>query len=85
MIYGECKCFFAERGFGFLKRDDRAEDAFVHIKDIERAGIAELRPGDRVSFELEQDARSGKMRACDLRLVKRASQGERDCGNTFVS
>lgn len=77
MIYGTVKTWNVERGFGFLKREDMAPDAFVHVSAIERAGIDEIRPGDRVSFELEQDPRSGKMRAVDIRMVQRASHVER--------
>jgi cold shock protein len=82
--HGTVKMFNTSRGFGFVQPDDGAKDVFVHVTAIERSGIDELRVGDRVSFESEA-GRDGRMQAVNLKMVKRAPQGERDCGNTFVS
>jgi CspA family cold shock protein len=46
-IPGVVKWFDADRGYGFLSRDDRATDVFVHIRAVERANIDTLRRGDR--------------------------------------
>ena len=62
---GTVKFFNAAKGFGFITRDDGQPDAFVHISAVERAGMASLNEGDRVSFELEVDRR-GKTAAVNL-------------------
>ena len=62
---GTVKFFNAMKGFGFIQRDDGQPDAFVHISAVERAGMAALNEGDRLSFELEVDRR-GKHAAVNL-------------------
>ena len=62
---GTVKFFNAMKGFGFIQRDDGQPDAFVHISAVERAGMAGLNEGDRLSFELEVDRR-GKHAAVNL-------------------
>ncbi len=70
MINGTIKKFFADRGFDLIERDDRAPDVLVHIRDLQKSGLGELVEGDRVSFELEPDHRTGRLRAADVRLVE---------------
>lgn len=65
---GVVKWFNATKGFGFIEQEGGGEDVFVHISAVERAGLRELREGQRVSFDLERDARSGKSAAANLRL-----------------
>jgi CspA family cold shock protein len=67
-IAGTVKWFDAIKGFGFLVRDDKAKDVFVHITDIRRAKIDpdEFGEGDRVTFELHTDG-GGKTKAVELR------------------
>jgi len=62
---GTVKFFNAMKGFGFIQRDDGQPDAFVHISAVERAGLASLNEGDRLSFEIEVDRR-GKYAAVNL-------------------
>ena len=50
-----------QKGFGFIQPDDGGKDAFVHVSAIERAGMSDLREGQKISFELVSDTRSGKM------------------------
>ena len=69
MTTGTVKWFNATKGFGFIQPDDGGKDAFVHISAMERAGISELREGQKVRFELASDQRSGKMSAESLTLV----------------
>ena len=66
---GVCK-FFGDRGasWGFISDDD-GKDVFVHISAVGKAGIRELNPGDRVEFTLEEDSRSGRSCAVNLRLI----------------
>jgi CspA family cold shock protein len=69
MTTGTVKWFNLQKGFGFIAPDDGGKDAFVHISAMERAGISELREGQKVRFELTSDQRSGKMSAESLALV----------------
>jgi cold shock protein len=69
MKTGTVKWFNAQKGFGFIAPDDGGSDAFVHISAVERAGFRELREGEKVSFELVADRRSGKMSADNLRMA----------------
>lgn len=67
MATGTVKWFNATKGFGFIQPDDGGQDAFVHISAVERAGLRELREGQKISYELVQDKRSGKTSADHLR------------------
>ena len=66
MTNGTVKWFNSTKGFGFIQPDNGGADAFVHISAVERAGMRELVEGQKVSYDLEQDRRSGKMSACNL-------------------
>ncbi|MGO9943473.1 MAG: cold-shock protein [Rhodoblastus sp.] len=69
MSQGTVKWFNSEKGFGFITPDDGGKDAFVHISAVERSGLSQLREGDKVSFELVADRRSGKMSAEKLTVL----------------
>jgi cold shock protein len=69
MSQGTVKWFNSEKGFGFIAPDDGSKDAFVHISAVERSGLNQLREGDKVSFELVADRKSGKMSAEKLEIV----------------
>jgi CspA family cold shock protein len=69
MTIGTVKWYNSQRGFGFIQPDDGGQDAFVHISAVERAGIDDLREGQKISFELVTDTRSGKMSADKLQAV----------------
>ena len=66
MAIGTVKWFNPTKGFGFIQPDDGGNDVFVHISAVERAGLGSLNEGQKVSFELERDKRSGKMSAGQL-------------------
>ena len=66
MATGTVKWFNPTKGFGFIQPDDGGADVFVHISAVERAGMRTLNEGDKVSFELERDRKSGKMSAGQL-------------------
>ena len=65
---GTVKWFNATKGFGFIQPDTGGSDVFVHISAVERAGIGDLREGQKVSFEVVADRRTGKSTADNLRL-----------------
>ena len=69
MSEGTVKWFNATKGYGFIKPSDGGTDVFVHVSAVERAGIRELREGQKVSYELVQDRRSGKMSADQLQVL----------------
>ena len=66
MANGTVKWFNATKGFGFIQPDDGGQDAFVHISAVERAGMTSLNEGQKLSYELVADRRSGKMSADKL-------------------
>jgi CspA family cold shock protein len=69
MSTGTVKWFNAQKGYGFIQPDDGGKDVFVHISAVERAGMSSLREGQKISFELTQDKRSGKSSADQLRAI----------------
>jgi cold shock protein len=69
MPTGTVKWFNPQKGFGFIAPDNGGSDAFVHISAVERAGLSDLREGEKVTFELVADRRSGKMSADQIKLV----------------
>jgi CspA family cold shock protein len=69
MTTGTVKWFNLQKGFGFIAPDDGGKDAFVHISAMERAGISDLREGQKLRFELVSDQRSGKMSAESLAIL----------------
>ena len=73
MATGTVKWFNAQKGYGFIQPDSGEKDVFVHISAVERAGIGSLREGQKVSFDVERDGRSGKSAAANLRLGKGAA------------
>jgi CspA family cold shock protein len=60
MNTGTVKFYNDQKGFGFIQPDDGGKDVFVHATALERAGMRGLVEGQKVSFETEQDRRTGK-------------------------
>ena len=69
MATGTVKWFNATKGYGFIQPESGGPDVFVHISAVERAGLRGLDEGQKVSYELEQDKRSGKMSAGSLSAI----------------
>ncbi|MFD2207601.1 cold-shock protein [Kiloniella antarctica] len=68
MPNGTVKWFNPTKGFGFIEPDNGADDAFVHISAVERAGLSTLNEGQKVSYEL-QAGKNGKSSAEDLTII----------------
>ncbi|MGH7023736.1 MAG: cold-shock protein [Caulobacteraceae bacterium] len=65
---GVVKWFNPTKGFGFIQPSGGGADVLVHISAVERAGLSSLSEGQSISYDLEQDRRSGKSSATNLRL-----------------
>ena len=66
MATGTVKWFNPTKGFGFIQPDDGGADVFVHISAVERSSLGSISEGQKLSYELERDKRSGKMSAGQL-------------------
>jgi CspA family cold shock protein len=69
LAIGTVKWFNAQKGYGFIHPDDGGKDVFVHISAVERAGLQGLNEGQKVSFEVVADKRTGKSSAESLRTL----------------
>ncbi len=67
MATGTVKWFNATKGFGFIQPDDGGKDVFVHISAVERAGMRGLNEGQKISYDLAADKRTGKSSAENLK------------------
>jgi CspA family cold shock protein len=67
MQLGTVKWFNSQKGFGFIQPENGDQDVFVHISAVERAGLNNLNEGQKVSFEVVADRRTGKSSAQNLR------------------
>ncbi len=68
MPTGAVKWFNATKGFGFIQPDTGGPDVFVHITQVQRAGLQGLEDGQKVAFELET-RRDGRTAAADIKLL----------------
>ncbi len=69
MATGTVKWFNPTKGFGFIQSDDGGADVFVHVSAVERSGLGSINEGQKLSYELERDQRSGKMSAGQLKAM----------------
>jgi CspA family cold shock protein len=70
MPTGHVKFFNADRGYGFIAPDGGGSDVFVHIHDVESAGIKTLVTGQLLTYDTAP-ARDGRLKAVNLRLLGR--------------
>ena len=69
MTQGTVKRFNSQKGFGFIQPDDGSKDVFVHISAVERAGLYSLNEGQKVTFDLVADRKTGKSSADNLKAA----------------
>ena len=69
MNTGTVKFYNDQKGFGFIQPDDGSKDVFVHATALERAGMRGLVEGQKVSFDTEQDSRSGKTAVANIQAA----------------
>jgi CspA family cold shock protein len=69
MNAGIVKWFNNQKGFGFIQPESGGKDVFVHISAVERAGMGTLNEGQKLTFDVVADSRTGKSAAENLRTV----------------
>jgi CspA family cold shock protein len=69
MNKGTVKWFNSQKGFGFIQPESGNKDVFVHISAVERAGMSTLNGGQKVTFDIVADRRTGKSAAENLRAA----------------
>ena len=69
MATGTVKWFNSQKGFGFIAPDGGGPDVFVHISAVERAGLRSLNEGQKISFEIVSDRKTGKSSADQLKAI----------------
>jgi CspA family cold shock protein len=69
MHTGTVKFYNEQKGFGFIQPDDGGKDVFVHATALERAGMTGLSEGQKVSFDTEEDRRSGKLAVGSIKAL----------------
>ncbi|MCD1266636.1 cold-shock protein [Shinella sp. AETb1-6] len=69
MNSGTVKWFNSTKGFGFIQPDDGSTDVFVHISAVERAGMGSLNEGQKITYDIVRDRKSGKNSADGLRAA----------------
>ena len=67
MTTGTVKWFNTQKGFGFIQPETGDKDVFVHISAVERAGLGSLNEGQKVTFDVVADRKTGKSSAENLR------------------
>jgi cold shock protein len=69
MVQGKVKWFNGQKGFGFIQPDDGSKDVFVHISAVERAGMSNLNEGQKLSFDVVENRKTGKSAAENLQAI----------------
>ena len=67
MATGTVKWFNATKGYGFIQPDNGGKDVFVHISAVERSGLSNMNDGQKISYDVEADRKTGKEAAVNLK------------------
>ncbi len=70
MATGTVKWYNSTKGYGFIEPSDGGKDVFVHVSAVEGAGMNSLNEGQKVSYEVERDRRTGKELAGQLKAAE---------------
>lgn len=68
MDTGTVKWFNDQKGYGFIQPDNGGKDVFVHISAVQRSGLQGLAEGQKITYELQTDRRTGKTSAVNLQV-----------------
>jgi CspA family cold shock protein len=69
MATGTVKWYNETKGYGFIQPDNGGKDVFVHVSAVERAGLRGLAEGQKISYDVESDRRTGKESAGNLKTT----------------
>jgi CspA family cold shock protein len=69
MINGTVKFYNGQKGFGFIQPDGGGKDVFVHATALERAGVHGLNEGQKVSFDTQEDRKTGKIAVGNIQVA----------------
>lgn len=69
MQTGTVKWFNDQKGYGFIQPDSGGKDVFVHVSAVQRSGMNGLVEGQKISYEIEEDRRTGKSSAVNLQAA----------------
>ena len=69
MHTGTVKWFNGQKGYGFIQPDNGGADIFVHISAVEKSGLRGLNEGQKISYEVQKDAKSGKNSAVNIQAA----------------
>ena len=67
MRTGKIKWFHATKGYGFIEPDDKSKDVFLHVSELAKTGLTDIKEGEKLSFELANV--KGKIVAIDIKLI----------------
>ena len=67
MQIGKVKWFNRTKGYGFIEPDDGSKDVFIHVSEIEKQGIPDLKEDQKISYKTENN--KGKLSAVDIKII----------------
>ncbi len=74
-LQGKIKWYNGKKGYGFIERDDKEKDAFVHASAVKAAGMRYLNEGDKLEFTLEDGPKGPS--AVNLKKIDQFSQNSK--------
>lgn len=65
---GKIKFFNQEKSYGFIVPEDKENDIFLHMTELEKSGYKGISIGQRVSYELGNNHK-GKQQAVNIKII----------------